>query len=126
MAAKLRILFAAAVLALATCVSLASAQPPEDRPSEAEGAPPSIFRVGLAFSPALVRSVPRVRSRSMNAIVVFCYFSRATITVISSACSALPAHSSAAVINDSATLLGGDACTRTAASCSRRIPNSSP
>ena len=52
MAAKLRILFAAAVLALATCVSLASAQPPEDRPSEAEGAPPSIFRVGLEVSSA--------------------------------------------------------------------------
>ena len=52
MAAKLRILFAAAVLALATCVSLASAQPPEDRPLEAEGAPPSIFRVGLEVSSA--------------------------------------------------------------------------
>src|SRR6202011_3922565 len=54
------------------------------------------------------------------------HFNRATITVISSACSALPAHSSAAVINDSATLLGDDACTRTAASCNLRIPNSSP
>jgi hypothetical protein len=52
MAAKLRILFAAAVLALATCVSLASAQPPEDSPLEAEGAPPSIFRVGLEVSSA--------------------------------------------------------------------------
>src|ERR1700719_2559319 len=48
MAAKLRILFAAAVLALATCVSLAQSQIKKN----AEGAPPSIFRVGLDVSSA--------------------------------------------------------------------------
>jgi tetratricopeptide (TPR) repeat protein len=50
MAARLKILLAAA--GLATCVSLASAQPPKDSHLEAEGAPPSIFRVGLEVSSA--------------------------------------------------------------------------
>src|SRR6266568_1878918 len=54
------------------------------------------------------------------------YRSRATITVISSACSGVPAHSSAAAISDSATIRGAAPCTWTAASCKRRIPNSSP
>ena len=51
---------------------------------------------------------------------------RATITVMSSACSGVPAQSSTACIIPSAIVLGVDPFSRIAASRSRVIPNSSP
>src|SRR5580704_13843938 len=69
----------------------------------------------------------RRRARYLSfAFASAAYRNRATITVMSSACSGVPAHSSAAFINASATTRGRDPCTYTAACCNLLIPNSSP